>query len=74
MVKHGGLLNRILGLVPRVEFAEIVRKRRAEWGCKDFSSWDQFVAMLLCQFGQARSCGRAWVVLVRYRARGFTSG
>ena len=38
-----------------MEFAEIVRRRRAEKGCKGFSSWDQFVAMLFCQLGQAHS-------------------
>ena len=55
MVRCGNLLSQILGLVPRVEFAEIVRRRGAERACKGFSSWDQFVAMLFCQLGQAHS-------------------
>jgi hypothetical protein len=42
-------------MVPRVEFEEIVRKHEAERACKGFSSWDQFVAMLFCQLGQAHS-------------------
>lgn len=55
MVRCGSLLSQILELVPRVEFAEIVRRRGAEKACKGFSSWDQFVAMLFCQLGQAHS-------------------
>jgi len=57
MVRCGSLLSQILGLVPRVEFGEIVRRRGAERACKGFSSWDQFVAMLFCQLGQAHSLG-----------------
>ncbi|MGC8763721.1 MAG: DUF4372 domain-containing protein, partial [Acidobacteriota bacterium] len=55
MVRCGNLLSQILGLVPRVEFAEIVQRHEAEWASKGFSSWDQFVAMLFCQLGQAHS-------------------
>ena len=55
MVRCGSLLSQILELVPRVEFAEIVRKHEAERGAKGFSSWDQFVSMLFCQLGQAHS-------------------
>lgn len=55
MVRCGNLLSQILGLVPRVEFAQIVQRRGAERACKGFSSWDQFVAMLFCQLGQAHS-------------------
>ncbi len=55
MVRHGSLLGQILELVPRVKFAEIVRRHGAEKASKSFSSWDQFVAMLFCQLGQAHS-------------------
>ncbi len=55
MIRHGSLLGQILELVPRVKFAEIVRRRGAEKASKGFSSWDQFVAMLFCQLGQAHS-------------------
>jgi len=55
MVRCWSLLSQILGLVPRVEFGEIVRRRGAERACKGFSSWNQFVAMLFCQLGQAHS-------------------
>lgn len=55
MVRCGSLLSQILELVPRVEFAQIVQRHEAEWASKGFSSWDQFVAMLFCQLGQAHS-------------------
>ncbi len=55
MIRHASLLSQILGLVPRVEFAEIVRRHGAERASKGFSSWDQFVSMLFCQLGQAHS-------------------
>jgi hypothetical protein len=55
MVKCGSLLSQILSLVPRVEFAEIVRRRGAERHSKGFSSWDQFASMVFCQLGQANS-------------------
>jgi len=53
MVRCGSLLSQILGLVPRVEFGEIARRRGAERACKGFSTWDPFVAMLFCPLGQA---------------------
>ena len=55
MVKCGSLLSQILSLVPRVEFAEIVRRHGAERHSKGFSSWDQFASMIFCQLGQANS-------------------
>lgn len=55
MVSRGNLLSQILGLVPRTEFARIVKERGAERACKGFASWEQFVAMLFCQLGQAHS-------------------
>ena len=55
MVRCGSLLSQILSLVPRVEFAEIVRKHEAERHSKGFSSWDQFASMVFCQLGQANS-------------------
>jgi hypothetical protein len=55
MVRWGNLLSQLLGLVPRVEFEGIVHRHGAQRACKGFSSWDQFVAMLFCQLGQAHS-------------------
>ena len=55
MVRCGSLLSQILGLVPRVEFEEIAKRHEAERGAKGFTCWDQFVAMVFCQLGQAHS-------------------
>lgn len=38
-----------------VNFFKIVHATQAERGAKGFSCWDQFVAMLFCQLGQAHS-------------------
>jgi hypothetical protein len=51
----GSLFSQILSLFQRSDFARHVRDLKAEFGTKGFSSWDQFVAMLFCQLGQARS-------------------
>lgn len=55
MVRHASLLSQILGFIPRLEFAEVVRKHGAERHSKGFSSWAQCVSMLFCQLGQAYS-------------------
>lgn len=55
MVKNMSLLSQILRLFPRLEFQAIVGRHGAERGAKGFSCWDQFVAMLFCQLGQAKS-------------------
>ena len=55
MVKGGSLLSQITGLVPRVEFQRIVQEHEGEKAAKGFTCWDQFVAMLFCQLGQAHS-------------------
>lgn len=55
MVRCGSLLSQILGLVPRVEFEGIAKRHEAERGAKGFTCWDQFVAMVFCQLGQAHS-------------------
>lgn len=49
------LFSQILSLLPRSEFAHIVRDHRGERYAKSFSCWDQLVAMLFCQLGQAHS-------------------
>jgi len=38
----------------------MVRETKSEKGTKGFSSWDQFVAMLFCQLGQAHSLREIW--------------
>jgi hypothetical protein len=49
------LFAQILQVVPRVSFLRLVRQWGAERHAKGFSSWDQCVAMLFCQFAQAKS-------------------
>ena len=52
---YASLFAQLLDFVPRNRFDQLVQKHRAEAGAKGFSSWDQFVAMLFCQVGQAHS-------------------
>lgn len=49
------MFSQILRVIPRTSFARLVYESRAEYGAKGFASWDQFVAMLFCQFAQAKS-------------------
>ena len=49
------LFGQILQIVPRTSFLRLVRACGAERHAKGFSSWDQYVAMLFCQFAQAKS-------------------
>jgi hypothetical protein len=49
------IFSQILRIVNRTAFEKAVRDHRAEARCKGFSSWDQFVAMLFAQVGQAHS-------------------
>jgi hypothetical protein len=43
----------------RIESA--VRQHQAEWRALGFSSWGQFIAMLFCQLGHAKSLGEICV-------------
>jgi hypothetical protein len=49
------MFGQILQIIPRNSFARLVYESRAEYCAKGFSSWDQLVAMLFCQFAQAKS-------------------
>ena len=53
--RFNSIFGHILQLFSKREFFEIVNKTQAEKGAKGFSCWDQFVAMLFCQLGQAHS-------------------
>ncbi len=55
MTRVCSIFSQILQLIPRVEFEATVRKYRAERHARGFSSWGQFVAMLFCQLGHAKS-------------------
>jgi len=54
----------ILQLIPRLEFESAVCRRQAERHARGFSCWGQFIAMLFCQLGHAKSlreiCGGLW--------------
>ena len=49
------IFAQMLQIVKRTVFERAVRDHKAEARCKGFSSWDQFVAMLFAQVGQAHS-------------------
>jgi len=55
MNQLGSIFSQILQLFPRGAFARAVAQHRAERQARGFNSWDQFVAMLFCQLGQAHS-------------------
>jgi len=49
------IFAQLLQLFPRVKFQEAVQKHKAERHARGFTCWGQFVAMLFCQLGGARS-------------------
>jgi hypothetical protein len=53
--RFSSIFGQILHLFSRREFFEMVYATQAERGAKGFGCWDQFVAMLFCQLGQAHS-------------------
>ena len=55
MNRFSSIFGQILHLFPRREFFEAVHETRADRGAKGFGCWDQFVAMMFCQLGQANS-------------------
>ena len=55
MTRVCSIFSQILQLLPRMEFESAVRKYGAERHARGFSSWGQFVAMLFCQLGHAKS-------------------
>lgn len=55
MNQFSSIFGQILQIFPKSEFYRAVRETQSERGAKGFTSWGQFVAMLFCQVGQARS-------------------
>jgi hypothetical protein len=55
MAHNTSLFSQILQVIPRSTFARLVRETKSERDSKGFSSWAQCVAMLFCQFAQAKS-------------------
>ena len=55
MVRVSSLFRQLLSHVPRLEFAGLMAKHKAEYGAKGFSCWSQFVAVLFGQLAHADS-------------------
>jgi hypothetical protein len=55
LTRVSSIFSQILQLIPRFEFESAVRKHNAERHARGFSSWGQFIAMLFCQLGHAKS-------------------
>ena len=55
MTKVCSIFSQMLQLISRTAFDTAVRKHKAERHARGFSSWGQFVAMLFCQLGGAKS-------------------
>ena len=49
------IFAQILQLFPRDQFQQAVQKHKAERHARGFTCWGQFVAMLFCQLGSAKS-------------------
>ncbi len=55
MNKFSSIFGQILQIFDKRDFLLAVRDTKAERCAKGFTCWDQFVAMLFCQLGQAHS-------------------
>ena len=55
MLRVCSIFSQILGLIPKVMFDAAVRKHEAEKHAKGMTSWAQFIALMFCQLGGARS-------------------
>lgn len=55
MPKFSSIFSQLLQLFPRLEFEQSVKKHKAEFHARGFSSWGQFIAMLFCQLGRAHT-------------------
>lgn len=55
MNKFSSIFGQILQIFDKRDFLQAVHDIKAERCAKGFTCWDQFVAMLFCQLGQAHS-------------------
>jgi hypothetical protein len=55
MNQFSSIFGQLLQVFPKIEFYSAVKETQSEKGAKGFTCWGQFVAMLFCQLGQARS-------------------
>jgi len=53
--KFSSIFGQILQIFDKRDFLQAVRDTKAERAAKGFTCWEQFVAMLFCQLGQAQS-------------------
>jgi hypothetical protein len=74
MNRFSSIFGQILHLFSKREFFETVHATQAERGVEGFGCWDQFLAMLFCQLGQAHSvreiCGGLASCFVKARHLG----
>ncbi|MDH5679746.1 MAG: IS4 family transposase [Nitrospinota bacterium] len=77
MSKFSSVFSQILQIFSRHDFARAVMETNAERHAKGFTCWDQFVAMVFCQLGQAKSlreiCGGLASSLGKLRHLGIQS-
>ena len=55
MLGLSSIFSQIIRLVPRGLFDKAVREHKAEKHAKGMTSWSQFIALMFCQLGGARS-------------------
>ena len=55
MVVNASLFSQLLDMIPRNQFAKIVEEGGYDKNYKKFKAWDQFVSMVYCHLGQAKS-------------------
>jgi len=55
MNQYNSIFGQILSLFPRSKFEAFVKETHSAKRIKGFACWDQFVAMIFCQLGQAHS-------------------
>lgn len=55
MIRVCSIFSQLLQLFPRHQFQQAVQKHKAERHARGFTCWGQFVAMMFCQLGGARS-------------------
>jgi hypothetical protein len=55
MNQFSSVFGQMLQIFPKTQFYSAVKETKSEKGAKGFTCWGQFVAMLFCQLGQARS-------------------
>src|SRR5438094_9214648 len=55
LTRVSSIVSQILQLISRLEFESAVRQHHAERHARGFTSWGQFIAMLFCQLGHAKS-------------------